>query len=307
MTSKSDNGASSPDANSSSHSGSKGHFDTFETDFFQQGDAESAGLPSEAERFDDLDGGGKHKPLAPSRKFMIRVAIGSVGIAIIGCAGIWFSSRHASASTSRLAEQPPAQVEPSQPATAPVAAPTPTAPVLAEAQVVPATAPAAPAAEAVIAQPAPAVAAEPAPTAVVPAPAEAPVAAEAQPAVAASSPQAAGETDPQIRCSKAISAKHNKDILAVCPDAFAANPREAGIATTLARIEFDRGRGVQALAWGNKAIAADPNAAEAYVFIGGAEQSSGHRKAAKDAYKRYLQLAPGGRYASDLRAIVGSL
>ena len=46
---------------------------------------------------------------------------------------------------------------------------------------------------------------------------------------------------------------------------------------------------------------------DAYVFVGGAEQSAGHRKAAKEAYKHYLQLAPGGRYAADLRAIVGSL
>jgi Tfp pilus assembly protein PilF len=109
------------------------------------------------------------------------------------------------------------------------------------------------------------------------------------------------------RCKKAMNERRNKDILATCPDAFAADPGAADIAVVLARIEFDRGRASQASAWGKKALAADPNAADAYVFIGGAEQSAGHGKAAKEAYKRYLQLAPNGRYAADLRAIVGSL
>jgi Tfp pilus assembly protein PilF len=118
---------------------------------------------------------------------------------------------------------------------------------------------------------------------------------------------AADASDAQSRCQKAISGKHNKDILTVCPDAFAADSSAADIAVALAKIEFDRGRTAQASDWGRKALAADPNAADAYVFIGGAEQSAGHRKAAKEAYKRYLQLAPGGRYARDLRAIVGSL
>ncbi len=117
----------------------------------------------------------------------------------------------------------------------------------------------------------------------------------------------AGAGDAQSRCKKAMSDKHSKEILIACPEAFAADSSAADIAVVLAKIEFDRGRGAQASAWGRKALAADPNAADAYVFIGGAEQSAGHRKAAKEAYKRYLQLAPGGRYASDLRAIVGSL
>jgi len=104
-----------------------------------------------------------------------------------------------------------------------------------------------------------------------------------------------------------MSDKHNKEVLALCPEAFAADSSDADIAIALAKIEFDRGKSALAASWGQKAIVADPNAADAYVFIGGAEQSAGHRKAAKEAYKRYLQLAPGGRYAADLRAIVGSL
>jgi Tfp pilus assembly protein PilF len=96
-------------------------------------------------------------------------------------------------------------------------------------------------------------------------------------------------------------------LLSVCSDAFAADPSAADVAVILAKAEFDRGRAAEAMAWSQKALAADPNAADAYVFIGGVEQSAGHKKAAKEAYKRYLQLAPGGRYAGDLRAIIGTL
>lgn len=93
----------------------------------------------------------------------------------------------------------------------------------------------------------------------------------------------------------------------MCSEAFAADPSAADVAVIMAKAEFDKGHAAEALAWSQKALAADPNAADAYVFIGGVEQSAGHNKAAKEAYKRYLQLAPSGRYAADLRAIVGTL
>jgi Tfp pilus assembly protein PilF len=118
---------------------------------------------------------------------------------------------------------------------------------------------------------------------------------------------AANASDALGSCKKAIRDKRSKEVLAVCPEAFAADSSAADIAVALAKTEFDRGKSALAATWGQKAIAADPNAADAYVFIGGAEQSAGHRKAAKEAYKRYLQLAPSGRYAADLRAIVSSL
>ena len=104
-----------------------------------------------------------------------------------------------------------------------------------------------------------------------------------------------------------MSGKRNRDILAECPAAFTADPSATDIALVLAKIEFDRGRSAQVFAWSKKAIAANPDAADAYVFLGGAEQNAGHAKAAKLAYLRYLHLAPTGRYATDLRSIVNSL
>jgi hypothetical protein len=227
------------------------------------------------------------------------------------------------AAAPAIAANPSAAAAPAQ--AEPLAAPTPPSPVPAVAQAASAPSPAVAAAPspaaaptpaaAVAGQAEPAAAGQPSPAAVAPGEAK-PVAAgqdqdndndkeEAKPA--APSGATAGAADAQSRCKKAMSDKRSKEILAACPEAFAADSSAADIAVVLAKIEFDRGRGAQASAWGRKALAADPNAADAYVFIGGAEQSAGHRKAAKEAYKRYLQLAPGGRYASDLRAIVGSL
>lgn len=104
-------------------------------------------------------------------------------------------------------------------------------------------------------------------------------------------------------CKKAFDQRRNKDVLKSCADAFAATP-SADAAVMLAKVEFDRGRVAQALDWAKKAIAIDADRADAYVFLGGAEQAAGRNSAAKAAYKRYLQLAPQGRYAADLRSVL---
>jgi len=355
MTLKTESGSFSTDSSTSASasgqisstggSGSKRHFDTFETQFFQQGDADSTGVAGEVEHFDDLDDSGKRGRLRPSRQFIMGVGVGSTCIAIIGCIALWRSSVNSKAAVA-LASAPPAQVEPVNPVAAPSPAqaepalanpaaaaapanpaaavpaqgdptPLPSAPAVAVAEAVPsqpapAPAPAAPTIAPTPGQPAPAAVPSPSgdekpqPALALPAkPEAAPPAAEPKPSP--TTPEAAPNGDAQARCKKAISDKRNKEILAACPDAFAADSSAADIAVALAKIEFDRGRSAQAAVWSQKAIAADPNAADAYVFIGGAEQSAGHRKAAKEAYKHYLQLAPTGRYAADLRAIVGSL
>jgi hypothetical protein len=321
MSSITDSSLSVQESTDPSPSGSKKHFDTFETQFFQQGD-DSDGLAAEADRFDDLDDGPRRKRFAPSRQFIMSVAVGSACLAIIGCVALWRSGSRGSSPapvSTQVAAVSTAQTE--QPT--PVAAPAPPAPTPAP---TPALAPPVPAVAQAAARAAPVQAIGSAPPAPVP-PASQPVAAR-EPAVAAPQPvqeaakptlAAAGEVKALVpvaaavadlsaeRCKQAIRAKHNKEILSVCADAFAADPSAADVAVELAKIEFDRGRTVPALAWARKAVAADPNAAEAYVFIGGAEQSAGHSKAAKEAYRRYLQLAPSGHYAADLRAIVGSL
>jgi hypothetical protein len=226
----------------------------------------------------------------------------------------------------------PSEPEPAVAAVAPVSAPAPApppTPAPAVAAAVPAPEPPAPpAAEpvaaaaavpaaAVIPAPPPAavpvVAAEAPAAAVIPAPppAAVPVVAAAVVPVVASAPVAAPEVAPagdfaalEQTCRSAYGKRRYRDVLDSCGRALDARPEAAPLAALIAEMEFDRGRLGQALTWARKAVAVDPNLADAYVFIGGAEQHSGHADAARTAYLKYLELAPRGRYASDLRAIV---
>jgi hypothetical protein len=98
-----------------------------------------------------------------------------------------------------------------------------------------------------------------------------------------------------------------RDAAASCAAALEANPSSADALTMMAHVELNRGRLGRANELAQKAIAIDPNQADAYVIIGGVHQDSGRNAEAKVAYRRYLQLAPHGRYADELRSIVGSL
>ena len=264
------------------------HFDTFETDFFQQGD-DIDRLPFDVERFDDLDQSAKRRRGIFSRQSLIIVGACA---AVLGCAVLWRGNSHAS---------PPAVAV--RPETVPAVAPSPVRPESPPAEPVPLAA-TKQAAEEIPVKPSP----EPTPLPATKQTAEEilvkPSPEPTQP-VAPTAQAASGGT--QARCQEAIRGKRNRDILAVCPAAISDDPNVADIAVTLARIEFDRGRSAQASAWSKKAIAANPDVADAYVFLGGAEQNGGHGKAAKQAYQHYLRLAPTGRYAADLRAIVNSL
>jgi hypothetical protein len=117
----------------------------------------------------------------------------------------------------------------------------------------------------------------------------------------------AGTGEARERCQQSIKEKRAKDIVALCSAAFEQDSNNADAAVAVAKVEFDRGRFAQAYNWSKKAIAINPAAADAYVFAGGAEQNQGHGKAAKESYLQYLRLAPGGRYAAELRTIVNSL
>jgi len=289
------------------------HFDAFETDFFQQGEAAEI-VPLGQDHFDDLEDAGVNRRRMVSRASM---AVAAAALAVVGCAALWRGSAHSdpptavpNATAAPAIAQAQIQAAPPAPEPAPVAAaplpvaapslnpdPTPAAqpePAL-QAKTIEAPAP--------IAQPAPALQAK---TIEAPAPI-------AQPAPAAQANSVEGPAvqaqmdDAATRCSEAIRGKRNREILTICPAAVTEEPSAATIAVALARIEFDRGHSTQAGAWSKKAIAANPDAADAYVFLGGAEQSAGHGKAAKQAYQQYLRLAPDGRYAADLRAIVKSL
>jgi hypothetical protein len=218
------------------------------------------------------------------------------------------------AATAPAGAAPPAPAPTAIPAaipgsSAPVAAvPAPGAPA-------PTAAPAAPVAAAAAAPaarpPAPAGAtasAAPAGTTTRAAPAPAPAArlAAAAPAPAAAAVPAAQADELRAACTKALGKSKYKDIVESCTAAFDARP-VAELAAQVAQNALERGRKADASDWAKKAITADPTFADAFVFLGGAEQELGRRAEAKAAYQRYLELAPNGKYASDITLLLRSL
>jgi CheY-like chemotaxis protein len=114
---------------------------------------------------------------------------------------------------------------------------------------------------------------------------------------------------PRERCLKADAGGKGKPmvVLAACRPAIEAQPEAADIMVILARAELDRGRALEARSWAKKALAVNPDLADGYLLLGGAEQEAENPAEAKAAYKKYLELAPTGRHARDLRAILDNL
>ncbi|HJX53111.1 MAG TPA: hypothetical protein VJ801_10130, partial [Polyangia bacterium] len=111
------------------------------------------------------------------------------------------------------------------------------------------------------------------------------------------------------RCRKADAGGYGKAtvVLAACRPAIEAEPEAADLMVILARAELDRGRAAEARSWAKRATEVNPDLADAYVVLGGAEQEAENPDAAKAAYKKYLELAPNGRHARELRSILESL
>jgi CheY-like chemotaxis protein len=163
----------------------------------------------------------------------------------------------------------------------------------------------------------------PAPPAVPPALAAAPIVAPppaaaaakaGQPATAVAAPgsaEPAPETSPFAQlleaCQTAFNAGRMKDATVACTAAKESNPESAQALGLLSHAEFNRNHRKEALSWAERTIKIDPKLADAYVIIGGVQQDAGHAAEAKAAYRRYLELAPKGQYASDLRAIIETL
>ena len=134
-----------------------------------------------------------------------------------------------------------------------------------------------------------------------------PIAAAPVPAPRGSPPSPADFAHQLADCRSQFLRNRIRDAATSCAAAAASNPGSADALTMLAHVELNRGRLKRANDLAEKSISLDPNQADAYVIIGGVHQDSGRSEEAKTAYQRYLQLAPHGRYADELRSIVGSL
>jgi hypothetical protein len=98
-----------------------------------------------------------------------------------------------------------------------------------------------------------------------------------------------------------------REASATCAAALQTNPRSADALTLMAHVELNRSHLNRANELAQKAVSIDPRQADAYVIIGGVHQDNGRIPQAKAAYAQYLELAPHGRYADELRSIIGNL
>jgi len=98
-----------------------------------------------------------------------------------------------------------------------------------------------------------------------------------------------------------------KAVSTACRPAMEADPKNVELMVILARAEIDRGHLGEARSLAKRALATDPQRLDAYVFLGTAEQEAGRLEEARAAYKKYLDLAPDGPFARELRAILNNL
>ncbi len=241
--------------------------------------------------------------LPPVKKREAALMAGGVGALAMMGLGLWLIfTGDASASNSTAAKSAPA---PATIVVDPAVAPVVATPIVAAA---PAAEPRIAAAQAVAAGPADVVAEKGAPAARVPEAAARPAITAAALGGAVGGNPLSPEFDAQIaRCREANGKSKFAVVVESCGLALAAKPEDPEAALMIAHAEFERGRSAQALTWAKKVITVDPSQADAYVFMGGAEQAAGRPKAAREAYRKYLELAPKGRYASDLRVILQTL
>jgi hypothetical protein len=108
-------------------------------------------------------------------------------------------------------------------------------------------------------------------------------------------------------CRQAIKRRDSKLVNASCETALAADPSLAKPLLTFAKAQFDRGKSAQAVVWARKIVQVNSSLADAYLIMGAAEQEARHPAAAKTAYQRYLELAPKGPYADDVRSSLKSM
>jgi tetratricopeptide (TPR) repeat protein len=86
-----------------------------------------------------------------------------------------------------------------------------------------------------------------------------------------------------------------------CTQAFEADPNNAVLALAIAHAEHVRGHVAECAQWAKRALALDPNTAEAYILIARTDADSGRPEDAQAAYKRYLEIAPRGWHQAEAR------
>lgn len=134
---------------------------------------------------------------------------------------------------------------------------------------------------------------------------EAPPPAEAAPTAPAPADDA--EFEKLLKKGSALAEQGNRRAIGLLEKALTMKPGNGAALAALANAELQQGQTARALDHANEAIAADPQNADGFLVKGALEQQLKHRAEARAAYEQYLKLAPHGKYASDLRAVLKSL
>jgi len=115
------------------------------------------------------------------------------------------------------------------------------------------------------------------------------------------------ETQNAQACRDALKKHDLKAVGAKCESALTADTSLAKPLLAFAKGQFEKGKSAQAAVWARKIVQVNNSLADAYLIMGAAEQEARHAAAAKTAYQRYLELAPKGPYAEDVRSSLRSL
>ena len=111
-----------------------------------------------------------------------------------------------------------------------------------------------------------------------------------------------GDSGAQVAlCDAAFEQRSWTAVASTCAAAFEARPRESALAMRVAQAQHRRGHLADAADWARKALAVDADIPEAYVIVARADVGVGDARAAADAYRRYLALAPRGWHAAEAR------
>ncbi len=105
-------------------------------------------------------------------------------------------------------------------------------------------------------------------------------------------------------CDRGRKAGGGVRIDAACEAAIDAGALRADLFASSAERALEGGDFAKAAARARRALILDPKLAEAYAYLGFAEGEAGRERQAAIAYRRYLSLAPAGRFADDVRAIL---
>jgi tetratricopeptide (TPR) repeat protein len=81
----------------------------------------------------------------------------------------------------------------------------------------------------------------------------------------------------------------------------------AAVLTQRAEAALAQGRAGEALDLANLALGSDARFSDAYIVVGKIQRDSGRLPEARDAYRKYLELAPLGTHAEEARAALGTL